>query len=168
MRKIFCISGLFTLSVMIVAGCYAKPQPATFAYDSEYFKKQEEALISWGYFVKERTTPTPTAWEKATFNIKSKRSIFVKSRKPVPGVATTYYRFTLTQETYADEAQAKNRLENLFQKPPYFDGFDEYEFALRKGYQRDQFVYVLGTDAVLFEKELQRLAKHLQEVLKNS
>ncbi len=166
MKSVSCIAILLTFTLMIFAGVrHQPPLPEVYAYGKEYFKKQEEALVSWGYQVKQRSELTPTPWERNTFNLQNKRSIFVKSRRPVPGEANTYYRFTLTEETYPEATSAKNRLAHLFQKPPDFNAQDEYSFALRIGYQLDNFVYVIGTDAILFEKEMQRLAKQLQKAL---
>ena len=167
MLKGLSISILLGLLAFIPTGCQQQAGPEPFPQPSEHFKRQEAALTSWGYVVKKRDQAAPTEWEKATFGLQHKKSIFVKSQSAVPGVANTYYRFTLTEEIYADQRQAKYRVANLFQKPPDFDMQDEYSFGLRKAYQHDNYVYVIGTDAILFEKELQRLAKQLEELLRH-
>ena len=170
MRKVFYHSILVGAFVLMLTGCRQQSlsrtvtQP-TFSEPSATFKKQEEALISWGYQIKQRHEPMPTKWEQETFKLQGKKSIFVKHKTPMPEEANTYYRFTLTEESYPDEMRAKHRLENLFQKPPDFDEQERYSFGLRKGYRHHRFVYVIETDALLFEKELQRLARELEKVL---
>jgi hypothetical protein len=169
MMKAFCITVLLISLASTPIASHRRYNAQTVSYSNKYLKRQEAALVSWGYEVKKRDEVAPTEWEKETFNTQQKRRVFVKSRKAVSGEAHTYYRFTLIEEIYADEAQAKYRLENLFEKkPPRFVESERYEFGLRRGYQRGNAVYTLGTDAVLFEKEMERLAKRLQEVVKRN
>lgn len=101
---------------------------------------------------------------KKTFNLERKRSISAKSATPVPGSTDTFYRYTLTEEQYPDEEKAKYRLDRLFEKPPDFDMQNMYSFTLRKGYQRHNRVYVIGTDAAMFESEMHKLAEKLQAI----
>jgi hypothetical protein len=141
--------------ILVLIGC----QP-----HDDYFKRQEEALISWGYRTQKQPDSTPTEWEKKRFNIQAKRSIFAKSNTPVPGATDTYYRFTLIEEVYPDEEKAKYRLEHLFEKPPDFDEQNIYSFTLRRGYQHRNRVYVIGTDAARFNSEMLKLAERLQSI----
>jgi hypothetical protein len=132
---------------------------------ADYFKRQEEALISLGYRIQKLPDSAPTEWEKKTFNLQVKRSIFAKGNTPVPGTTDTYYRYTLTEEEYPDEEKAKYRLDHLFEKPPDFDKQNLYNFTLRKGYQHRNRVYVIGTDAAMFESEMEKLAEKLQSII---
>jgi hypothetical protein len=132
---------------------------------NDSFKRQEEALTSWGYRIQKQPDTAPTEWEQKMFNLQQKRSILAKSLTPVPGKTDIYYRFTLAEETYPNEERARYRLDHLFEKPPDFDEQNLYSFTLRRGYRRHNLVYVIGTDAALFESEMQRLAQKLQDII---
>jgi hypothetical protein len=141
--------------LLILSGCQRT---------NDYFERQEEALIAWGYRTRKQPDSAPTEWEKKTFDMQAKKSIFAKRSNPVPGTTDTYYRFTLTEELYPDEEKAKYRLEHLFEEPPDLNKRDFYTFALRKGYQHRNRVYVIGTDATRFETEMLKLAAKLQNI----
>lgn len=141
--------------LLILLGCQQR---------DDYFKRQEEALTSWGYRIQKQPDAAPTEWEKKMFNLEQKRSIYAKSVTPVPVFTDTYYRYTLTEEQYPDKEKAKHRLDHLFEKPPDFDMQNMYSFTLRKGYQRHNFVFVIGTDAAMFESEMHKVAEKLQSI----
>jgi hypothetical protein len=155
MNKIICYLVLLVCWILVLKGCQRHDD----------FKRQEEALISWGYRTQKQPDSAPTEWEKQTFSMQAKRSIFAKSTAPVPGATDIYYRYTLTEEEYQDEEKAKYRLGHLFEKPPDFDRQNLYSFTLRRGYQHRNCVYVIGTDAARFESEMQKLAERLQIVI---
>lgn len=131
----------------------------------DHFSRLQSALTSQGYAIKERTELTPTDWEKAQFDTLKKRSIRVKAIRPIPGHADTYNRFTLIEESYATEDQAKARMSRYQERPPDLTAEESYYgFTLREGFRFKKRVYTLTTDGIIFEPELHRLGRQLREL----
>ena len=166
MRGLIYSLVLLTCGSMI-PGCQSRneSEPTRSADSRSSLQRQEEALTSWGYKVQKREQVGPTQWEQEKFGLEQKSSISVKSVNPVPDQPDTFYRFVLTEEVFPNNEKGKYRLNNLFEKPPDFDEQNMYSFTLRKGYQDDNRIYVIGTDAAKFEPEMQRLAQKLQDLI---
>jgi hypothetical protein len=122
-------------------------------------------LAALGYKVKVGPETEPSAWELQTFQMLGKRRFELRSRTPMDGVPDTYPRFVLIEESYSDATHAAARLERLSVRPPGLSGEQEKIFPLRKGMARDARVLLVTTDAVLFEPELGRLLRRLDQAL---
>ena len=122
-------------------------------------------LAGLGYQVKVAPETQPSVWERQTFQMLGKRRFELRSRTPLDGVPDTYPRFVLIEESYTDAAHAAARLEQLSVRPPGLSGEQEKIFPLRKGMARDARVLLVTTDAVLFEPELGRLLRRLEQAL---
>ena len=124
--------------------------------------KLERVLSSFGYVIKKSDSAQPTSWEKAQFQTLAKRVIEIKSAKAAPRRPNTFYRFTVIEERYADAGRAKMRLSRLREKPPDMSPEDGKAFPLRTGFQYGEGVYIVSTDALMFEGEMNRIAKELE------
>ena len=110
------------------------------------------AIASLGYAVKSDRASGPTAWESAQFDLRRKRELTIKATQPFPRDPHTFYRFTVTEERYADAAAAQARLARLREEPPGLLPEDRKAFPLRDGFRRGETVYVVATDVYLFEQ----------------
>jgi len=111
---------------------------------------------------------SPTEWEKEQFDTQRVTVLFLRSRHQVPGLdANTYFRFRLIAEKYETPADAKNRLERLFDQPPREPNSEpQKEFPLRRGFAAESTVYTLATDVNAFMPELEILVKELERAIK--
>ncbi len=127
---------------------------------------KDSIFRSLGYSIRQSEDVAPSDWEKEQFNLQTKRVRRIKAIKPVPGYTDTYHRFTITEEVYASESEALARLNRLMEKPPGMSAEENKAFPLRIGFQCRSTVYIVSTDAALFEYELNQLARKLREFCK--
>jgi RRXRR protein len=92
-------------------------------------------------------------------------AVIDQNRRPLAPTSEVRARLLLKEGKAALFRRAKYRLGHLFEKPPDFDRQNLYSFTLRRGYQHRNCVYVIGTDAAMFESEMQKLAERLQIVI---
>ena len=128
--------------------------------------RTERILSSFGYVIKKSAPTAPTAWERAQFRTVAKRVVVIRSAKAVPGRPDTFYRFTVVEERYADAGSAGRRLSRLGEKPPGLSPEDNKAFPLRAGFRHGETVYIVSTDALMFEGEMNRVAKELEAALR--
>jgi hypothetical protein len=148
--------GAVALALLSIFVCRSAP---------DHFTRLQDALRSSGYTIKERAELQPTDWEKTQFDLLKKRSVRLKGVRPIAGEANIYNRFTLIEESYADEDHAAARMNRFQEKPPNLSAEEsEYGFYLREGFQFKNRIYVLTTDGVIFEPELHRLASQLKNL----
>lgn len=126
----------------------------------------ERILTSLGFIIKDNAPVQPTEWEQAQFQTLAKRIIKIKSVRPLPRQAHTFYRFNVVEEKYADSATAGKRLSRLLERPPDLSAEDGKAFPLRTGFQHERDVYIISTDVWMFEGELKRIARELEMALK--
>lgn len=115
-----------------------------------------------GYHVKKSLILPPTAWEAATFRLRSKRSFSFRANQPMPNVRNTYCRFSFFEETYDSVEDAKQRLIDLHRPSPDAED-DVYLRTMRTGFRVGAVMYVLQTDAEIFWDEVRRIGKALAD-----
>jgi|SRR5215213_488845 len=115
-----------------------------------------------GYSAQKRFASPPSNWEISKFRMRNRVVVAFKAKQPLPNENENYYcRFSLAEETYDSENDARQRLaqlHNIFPDGPYED---EYTRALREGFVVDRTLYILQTDASIFQPEIRRLSKIL-------
>jgi hypothetical protein len=126
----------------------------------------EAAVTGLGYKIINISTGSSCwdKWEKVQFGLLSKRELFIKSVKPVPGTTRYFYRFNIWEECYSSQEKAQARLLKL-QDVPACAPVEQKEYWMAEGFQRGPVTYILSTDAVMFEEEMGRLAKRLEEMI---
>lgn len=145
-----------TLALALLFGCHAdSPQIAPLTPVAQEIQRR-------GYQVKKRLILSPTAWEVATFRMRSKRSFSFRANQPLPNERNTYCRFSFYEETYDSVEDAKQRLSDLHRPSPDAED-DRYVRAMRTGFRVGPVTYVLETDAIIFWDEVQRLGKALAD-----
>jgi hypothetical protein len=102
-------------------------------------------------------------WERDSLNIIKKRALKIKSSKPVKNGSSTWYRFTIYEESFPDSIVAEMRMQKLFIKPPSLSGEQLKLFPLRRGFRCNNKVFLITTDAAIFKQELERLSLLLQK-----
>jgi hypothetical protein len=70
------------------------------------------------------------------------------------------------EEGYADAGSAVRRLFRLGEKPPGLSPEDNKAFPLRTGFRYGETVYIVITDALMFEGEMNKIAKELEAALR--
>jgi hypothetical protein len=74
----------------------------------------------------------------------------------------TYCRFSLIEETFDSDDDARHRLADLHRAiPDRRSEMDEYTLTLRDGFRVGTKTYILETDASMFWKEIRSLTKGL-------
>jgi hypothetical protein len=109
----------------------------------------EKVLIKWGYRTTKSFNYMPDFCDP---NIKREAQVLyqgIKSKKEVPGLRFTYYRFTLIKETYPNTRDAIKRL-FLVNNPPRKSTKHEKLCYLRKGFRQDSTVFIVVTDSTRF------------------
>jgi hypothetical protein len=129
------------------------------------FGIRKATFTSLGYHIKSQENGSPSLWEKEHFDLLEKRSVQIRSVKPMPGSSNTFYRFTISEEKYPSESEAVVRLDRLLDMPPDLHVEDQKAFPLRRGFQAGNLVYVVSTDVSLFTQELENLSKNLQKAV---
>lgn len=113
----------------------------------------ERTLSDWGYRIIVFGVMEQTKWEASTFGDATIYLQKIKAIKEVPDWPNTYYRFTLTREEYLSDKKAKKRLRKLHKTPPNINTKKHSEYVLRKGFRKENFVYIISTDVLKFEME---------------
>jgi hypothetical protein len=119
-------------------------------------------IQSLGYRVEGRFVSPPTPWEISTFRMRSRRLVSFKAEQRLPHESENYYvRFTLSEETYDSDNDARQRLADLHRE--FHDGpvEDEYTRTLRDGFRVGAKTYILQTGAAIFFGPIRNLTKTL-------
>jgi hypothetical protein len=126
----------------------------------------ETAVTGLGYKIVNVSTGPACweKWEKEQCGLAAKRELFVKSVEPVPGTSRYYYRFDIWEESYGSQEKARARLLRL-QDVPACAPPEQKEYWMARGFQLGPVAYILSTDAVMFEQELDHVAKRLEEMI---
>lgn len=130
--------------------------------------KVEKFVASSGYAIKSKTEIDPSEWEKSQYNLQGKKRFAIKSIKPVPKNRGHYFRFLIDEEKYLNQTDAIARLNKLYELPPGVESKAEPNYVLRKGFRQGNLVYIVSTDAVMFEEEMQRFVIKLEKTIKGN
>jgi hypothetical protein len=115
-----------------------------------------------GYHATSGVVVAPSAWESATFRLRSKRTFSFRADKPLPNSRDYYCRFSFSEESYDSVDDARHRLANIHLPAPDGPaGERDYLSAMRAGFRVGNVAYVLQTDGSIFWDEVQRLTKEL-------
>lgn len=145
-----------TFALSLLFGCHADfPQSSPLTPVAQEIQRR-------GYHVKKSLILPPTAWEAATFRLRSKRSFSFRANQPMPNLRNTYCRFSFFEETYDSVDDAKQRLADLHRPSPDAED-DVYLRTMRTGFRVGAVTYVLQTDAEIFWEEVKRLGKALAD-----
>ncbi len=109
----------------------------------------DEVVNKWGYRTTKSFNYLPDFYDP---NIKEAAQVFyqgIKSKKEVPGLRNTYYRFTLIKEKYPDKPSAIKRL-YLVNHPPRKSTKHEKLCYLRKGFRIESTIFIVVTDSTRF------------------
>ncbi len=99
--------------------------------------------------------------EKPKVKIEVKR---FKGLKPVKGSKDTFYRFSIFIESFANQNDAKERLQNYRKAPKNLSPSEKKSFPLRQALVRDCHVIIVTTDVSQFEKEqMKPILKEIEE-----
>lgn len=146
------------IAVVAICGCSARTQTQPEIPLSPVAKE----IQARGYRAKKTYRLLPTDWEISTFRLRSRVMVAFKAEQPLPNERETYYcRFSLAEETYDSNADARQRLDRLHDAIPNGPVEDEYTMVMRDGFVVDRTLYVLQTDAAKFLPEIRRLTKTL-------
>ena len=147
------------VALAFVAGC-AKHVPLT---------PVAQEVQRRGYSLKESAVDEPTAWQKSTFRMRSRKVFSFRANQPMPNAGDTYCRFTLSEETYDSAADAEARLNRIHLADPTGPAEEQhYLSAMREGFRVGNVAYVFQTDAAIFWDEIKRLVKELSAEFKLS
>lgn len=124
-------------------------------------------LHNWGYKSKSIKSVHQSNWHKQTFGEAVIATQFIKSIKPISKGLRTYYRFTITKETYDSQESADLRIKNLkILRPPNVHTKMNPEYILREGFTLNNKAYIISTDVLSFSvDELPRLILLLKKEL---
>lgn len=143
---------------MAICGCGARKQAQVEAPLSAVAKD----IQSRGYRVQRSFVQPPTGWETSRFGMRNRTVVSFKAEQPMPNERNTYYcRFTLAEESYDSNADARQRLAHLHDDVPGASVEDEYVRVLSDGFVVGSTLYVLQTDASIFDPEVSQLTKTL-------
>lgn len=126
----------------------------------------KEVIASWGY----RTTGIQKAeqspWEVEHFGKAKVRQQSINGVKPVKGERNMYYRFVISEQTFATEAEAQGRITKIRDTPPGVNTKMEPRWVLCDGVASGKKAYIVWTDALKFSIEelpavMTRLRKEL-------
>jgi hypothetical protein len=156
---------VIALSLCLVsAGCdsAAVRPPENLILDDTPASAVSLAIDQRGFAPMKRESTVPASWDVETFRMRSRRTTWFRARQPMPNERDVYYcRFRLFEETFDSESDAQARLVRIRDVAPDEDVREEHISALRLGFRAGPEVYILATDAVMFEPEVTRLATDL-------
>lgn len=123
-------------------------------------------LEELGYDVVNASVVSPCweSWERECFGLKSKRGLFIKRRRSLPGSAAMFPRFVVWEELFDDAGRAEARLAGV-NRTPRCAPIEETEKWLAAGFRLGAAAYILSTDALIFEGEMTLLSRRLEERL---
>jgi len=121
-------------------------------------------IQSRGYRAEKRLVFQPTPWEVSAFRMRTKRLVAFRAEQPLPNERERYYcRFSLVEETYDSNEDARQRLDSIHRNLPGGPVEDEYTLVLRDGFRVGTVAYILSTDAAIFHGEIQKLTQALTD-----
>lgn len=161
MFRLFLLSFLVS-SVLVSSSIYSQAGQNTVQNDG----KATRDFSLPEYTVSELSAVEPSEWEQASFDLQSKKIYKLRSTQSIPGVKNTFYRFIVTVETYESKDEASVRIVRLHERPPGLTAEESKAFPLRRGFQKDKNVYIVSTDAALFDQELDRVTEKLKTIIK--
>ena len=163
MRLTRVVKSSLTLVFVSLVACTSHTTVNTKPDDSQLSAVARE-IRGRGYRVEKSSVLTPTVWEVSKFRMRSKRMVAFKAEQPMPNENDTYYcRFTLSEETFDSDDDARQRLAQLHNAFPDGPVEDEYTLVLRDGFRVGRTAYILQTDASKFLNEIRRLTQTLTE-----
>ena len=145
---------LLTIAVVFSASCYSQPT----AEIARFLARQD--------FDAEVSHPSPTDWEKQTFNVVEKEQWISKSRSEVPDWKGAYYRFTIVKEVYHSSQEATSRIGRLREKPPGLAPEENKAFPLREGFAIENSAYILSCEVSMFHERLKEFTSALERELR--
>ena len=153
---------IFTIVVMLMplAACRRTRSGLPVADDSPLSPVATE-IQRRGYRVVKRPIAPPTVWEASNFRMRSRRVVSFKAEQPMPNSQHYYYRFTLIEETYDSDDDARRRLADLHRAVPDRPFENEYELTLRDGFRVGTKTFILQTDGSIFWDEVRNLTRAL-------
>src|SRR5262245_38610945 len=117
------------LAVMAICGCGARKQALLEVPLSPVAKD----IASRGYRVQKSFVQPPIGWEISQFRMRSRTAVAFKAEQPMRYEPETYYcRFSLAEEKYDSNADARQRLDHLHDDIPGEPVEDEYTRVLRE------------------------------------
>jgi hypothetical protein len=163
MRLRGVVKSSLTLLVVTLVACTTHPTVNTKPDDAQLSAVAQE-IRGHGYRVEKSSVVTPTAWEISKFRMRNKRVVAFKAEEPLTNEEDIYYcRFTLSEETFESDDDARQRLAQLHNAFPDGPAEDQYMLVLRDGFRVGRTAYILQTDASKFLDEIRRLIKTLTE-----
>jgi hypothetical protein len=115
-----------------------------------------------GYVARKHENAPPTHWEADTLGMLAKNTTWFRAKQSMGGEHKAYYcRFRLFEESYRSEATARARLRDIHRVTPEATAEEKKISPLRKGFGVGSKVYILATDGVIFESEVNRLVAKL-------
>jgi hypothetical protein len=125
----------------------------------------EETLASFGYVIKASESVEPRDSYKEEYQTLATRVIRIKAIQPLGqgGRESTFYRFTVVVERYADAERAKKRFVEA--SVPPWDGDYGAQKLIWTEFQHGKDVYFVTSDVGIFRDEMKRIAKALEASL---
>lgn len=152
----FKLVSSLALAVMTLCGCGARKQAEI------PLSAVAKDIQSRGYRVQKSFVKPPTDWEVSRFGIRNRTMVAFKAEQPMPNERDAYYcRFSLSEEAYDSNADARQRLAHLHDDVPGASVEEEYVRVLSEGFVVGSTLYVLQTDVSKFHPEIQQLTKAL-------
>jgi hypothetical protein len=152
------------MALAFLMGCHAKrpSQSEGPVIDDSPSSPVVQVIQSHGYRAEKRFVFQPTPWEVSAFRMRTKRLVAFRAEQPLPNERETYYcRFSLVEESYDSNEDARQRLDAIHRNLPGGPVEDEYTLTLRDGFRVGKVAYILSTDASIFHGEIQKLTKAL-------
>jgi hypothetical protein len=153
-----------TIALVFLTACQSKQSPVGLD-----LTPVGQEIQHHGYHVKTGMAMSPTAWEVATFRMRSKRSFTFRADQPIANTRDYYCRFSFFEEMFDSVDDARHRLANIHLADP--DGPAEesdYLSTMRAGFRVGNVAYVLQTDAAIFWDEIERLSKTVANLTPNA
>lgn len=110
----------------------------------------ETILAQWGYRTVTNDVARQRDWQDQRFGPAAVRAQRIKAIAEVPRSPHTFYRFTLTEESYASSQAATNRVAGLLDIPRSVDTKTEPELLLCRGFAASNHVLIVSTDVYGF------------------
>jgi hypothetical protein len=135
-------------------------------FDNAPPNRRSLAIEQRGFAPIKRELTLPTAWEVSTFAMRSKQTTWFRARQPMRNQPNTYYcRFRLFEESFNSEFDAKARLARIRDVAPNEHVEEKQISALRSGFRVGTNIYILGTDAAIFNPVVFQLATELASAI---
>lgn len=126
----------------------------------------KEVIASWGYRTTGMREAEQSAWEVEHFGKATVRQQSINAVKEVKGERNMYYRFVISEQTFATEAEASGRIAKIRDTPPGVNTKMEPRWVLCDGVASGRKAYIVWTDALKFSiEELPEVMKRLRKEL---